>query len=594
MARRGAGLACFGSRPEKKALRMEELNESAPLPATPTNSSSEATTSSSTTGSAVENIPPPDLGDKRTRGQRRQSAVATSKGTPMAPTPQSTWRTDGAGSDMFAASPAPAIHGIFATLRPGAVGGRGIEDDVPGEDSLLDFPPASAEAGSGATAGASEVAPLALPVQGDRSPPPEGSPPSPAPELHIATGHGEPAAEDALSEPPLALLLASPGDLSIGLDSPAAEGGPDSSAPAALAAAPEAADGGPGVVADAPASAQPAPPPQQSPTPELQPHSLQADASISRNAAAACWLGSGAHASLPGTPAAGLLAPFPPDGLMKDADAFLEALSKPGTAGACGLLTDGASEDAALLALVLQVRDGTTIFAPPGVSDGRTRAAGRTCYSYSHAAAVRFTFASTAAACPVLEAKTALQPDNVAAALRSAGLLPVVMEAQPFRLEVAPSAVVLTLAEEASTLLQQLGGCVLMARSSKVGLGIKEADARKAAQLQARVAVRLQVLGGVVVLCTLAGKAREAVGLPARPKEAAVRAVAALIPRDADASQWVAALLPGGVALPMPAQLHDALFVLLQQHAQEHQQPTAAPTGATGLGLEHWGLGDRE
>jgi hypothetical protein len=313
---------------------------------------------------------------------------------------------------------------------------------------------------------------------------------------------------------------------------------------------------------------------------------------LGRDAATARWraMNGGAQAVLAGALPENLLQRFPCNGIISGADCVLVVLSAFGSAAACGLLPEGAPQDAAVLAPALRQQSGTAAFLPHGQVDGQYRIAGRKYQSHSRAAGAQMAFGGVPA-CPTLAVKVALQSAEVEAAVRGAGREPVILGADPTHLEVVPPA---GASDGGRTVLLKLASLVLVVNGyHKVGHGAREEVTRKAEEQRARASALLQLLAAFVIIASMVGQAREDAGLPTRSADEAARALAAILPADADPSQWVAVVLPGGVALPMPRHLHAALVALLEVHGRKHR-PSTAPTGATGLGLQHFGLGGPE
>jgi hypothetical protein len=279
------------------------------------------------------------------------------------------------------------------------------------------------------------------------------------------------------------------------------------------------------------------------------------------------------------------------DAIISSSNTLCAVLCSAGSAAACGLLgLEGAPQDAAVLAPVLQRRGAPAVF-PNGIVDGQSRVEGRSHNTYAYLAGAQLAFGGVPA-CPTIGAKAALQSATVEAAVRGAGREPIILlGAGPTHFQVIPPAGALDPGRE---VLLKLASVVLVANSQrKVGQGVRDPEARKADQLATRALTCLQLLASLIIFANMAGQAREDAGLPTRSTDEAARALTAILPAGADPRQWLTALLAGGVALPIPLELHPTLVAVLERHARNNV-PSRAPTGATGLGLERLSLGGPE
>jgi hypothetical protein len=390
--------------------------------------------------------------------------------------------------------------------------------------------------------------------------------------------------------PPLDLLPPPP----LGLDQQPPNQNEAAQPAAGGAAVPEPAAQTPAVAAEPAAGEVPhaaAKPGPASPGPPLPPlpHTLLGDHTISRSAAAVTRVRAGGvgRTVLPVAPPEQALTHLhDPIGTM---GAFVSIVSS-GSAEQCGVRVGDAPADAAVAVPVIQDHRGRLSWSPIGHRDGGKSGAKKNTATFGFLAGMQMDIGG-AAKCAPLDMRTALNPTATEAAALAAGRLPVLPHAdvlEPISFNVGTASDELSLADTGRLTLRELSKAFVLARRVRVGENYSDA-AKKYVCLVAWASVQLQVLATLVVLCTLAGMAREAAGLPVRSRDEAVRAVASLLPLGADLRDWVAVLLPGGVALPMPVLLRDALLRVLDGLAAG-PQPAEATTGATGLGFEHFGL----
>jgi hypothetical protein len=290
--------------------------------------------------------------------------------------------------------------------------------------------------------------------------------------------------------------------------------------------------------------------------------------------------GNDARALMPGEPPAS--EEYGDAALLDSCTAFLEAMTAPGSAEICGVRVGNADEGVPVLLPALQRHDGVGVFAPRAFTNGK---------SFDYRLAAQFAIGD-ALPCRPLDSATTRKPGAAEAAVIAAGRLPVQLVEESFDVNLtgAREGLLALPADTGRAVLQDLPKVVVLVGRDAVSKGLPR-GLKKAACTVVRTLMHLQMVAAVVVLCTLAGKAREASGLPVRSAEAAALAVAPLLSRaPAVSAEWVVALLPGGVALPMPALLRDALLRTLDALITAGTQPAEATVGITRLGVRVSGL----